>query len=724
MVNEIHVLSLDGGGSRGLMEAKNLDHIMKLATVMKNSPERIGNIINRDKMMKQKETVDKFVEFINEINSEEAIHPTEAFQFIVGTSTGALIAFGLVGGNTHRNGERCPMTVEEIIELYKTVVPKIFLKSKAGSGFIDWFLSKKEQIKGIRPHPYTQDEIKKEVEKRFGRSRTGEVLHDGVVAAAVAKQFNEGEGPDLLEIFDSRSEPPQLVSEVLLGSADAPIFFEIPAKIGMKNYIDGGVQGNCPLVEGLPRAKEIWPERKIKSVLSLAPPPNKPSQKLTELKEQWKKTGATLSYLIHQLTDGEALYESARKNHKDVFFQRTRPSLETSMEFEMDETDVEKMAEAMEKELRKNSEYLSQIVDNAAVIASRTTDLTAQHLTMFQAIANSMIERRQYKDGLYLVEAVLALNAFDRASTVGLHFTAGRCHQGLSNYKSAIESYMNYLRLSGGSKAAAMHNIGMCHRALGDITEALIWYKKKKAEIEAAGASPCDIANTLNSIALCHQDQQKFTEALEVFSQAKSKLEEAQEPELRRKKELLSSLFNNVGYLALALGQLEEALKAHKQSLAIKEEIGDSGAEVANNINNIANVLSHQGKHQEALEKHKEALEKRREHYGREANHESIANSLFNIGLKLMDLEKHEEAETYFMEALKMRKEVYGANKHIHVAQTLKLLGKNYYQQENFRMAKKYLEEAREAVEGCQDTLDYTQASMKKEIVELLEKVA
>ena len=81
---EIHVLSLDGGGSRGLMEAKNLDHIMKLATVMKNSPERIGNIINRDKMMKQKETGDKFVEFINEINSEEAIHPTEAFQFIVG----------------------------------------------------------------------------------------------------------------------------------------------------------------------------------------------------------------------------------------------------------------------------------------------------------------------------------------------------------------------------------------------------------------------------------------------------------------------------------------------------------------------------------------------------------------------------------------------------------------------------------------------------------------
>ena len=71
-----------------------------------------------------------------------------------------------------------------------------------------------------------------------------------------------------------------------------------------------------------------------------------------------------------------------------------------------------------------------------------------------------------------------------------------------------------------------------------------------------------------------------------------------------------------------------------------------------------------------------------------------------------------------------MRKVVFGDSKHLDVAWTLQLLGKNYHQQENFRLAKKYLEEAREAVEGCQDTTDYTQASMKKDIVELLEKVA
>lgn len=725
MGNEIHVLSLDGGGSRGLMEAMNLDHIMKLATVMKNDPDRIRNIIEGDKMTKQ-ETRDKIVEVINEVQPEEALHPTEAFQFIVGTSTGALIAFGLVGGKTVGNSEkRCPMMVEEIIELYKTVVPKIFQKSKAGKGFRDWCLRNVDKIMKNKSRPYTQDALKEEVDKMFGRSRTCEVNHNGVVAAAVARQFNEdAQIPDVLEIFDSKSDHPQLVSEVLLGSADAPIFFEIPTKIGGRNYIDGGVQGNCPLGKALPRATKIWPwpDHKIKSVLSLAPPQNKPSKKLTEKEKQWKKTVATLKYFPAQLTDGDSVYEDARNEYKDVFFQRTRPSLPTSMEFELDETDVEKMVVAMEKELRENPEYLYQIVDNAAVIASRSPDLTAQHLKMFKAIADSMIKRGQYKDGLYIAKTLLALNAIDRASTVGLHFTAGRCHQDLSNYKSAIESYEKYLELSGGSKAAAMHNIGKCHKTLGNITEAFEWHEKEMEEKEAAGASPCDIASTLNSIAVRHQDQQKFEKALEVYSQARAKLKEAQDT--KRKKELLSYIFNNEGICYRALGQLDKAQEAHRQSRIIKEEIGASSKSVAASISNISAVLSDQGEYQKAFEKYKEALEKKKEHYGQEANHVDIAKCLLGCGSTLMNLKKHEEAEDYLMKARTMQKAVFGASKHLCVAHTLQLLGQNYYEQENFPRAKEYLEEAREAVEGCQDHSYLSQASVKKAIDELLEKVA
>merc|ERR1712038_976192 len=56
---------------------------------MKKKPEKIRNIVEGDGLMKQQETFDKIVEVITEVQPEEAIHPTEAFQFVVGTSMGA-----------------------------------------------------------------------------------------------------------------------------------------------------------------------------------------------------------------------------------------------------------------------------------------------------------------------------------------------------------------------------------------------------------------------------------------------------------------------------------------------------------------------------------------------------------------------------------------------------------------------------------------------------------
>ena len=46
-LKEIHVLSLDGGGSRGIMESIMLGHIMNLATIMKDNP---GQFKDFDKM--------------------------------------------------------------------------------------------------------------------------------------------------------------------------------------------------------------------------------------------------------------------------------------------------------------------------------------------------------------------------------------------------------------------------------------------------------------------------------------------------------------------------------------------------------------------------------------------------------------------------------------------------------------------------------------------------
>ena len=54
---------------------------------------------------------------------EKPIHPTEAFDMIVGTSTGGIISMGLLAGKQGEEGEdgrkkRLRMTVEEAKQVY------------------------------------------------------------------------------------------------------------------------------------------------------------------------------------------------------------------------------------------------------------------------------------------------------------------------------------------------------------------------------------------------------------------------------------------------------------------------------------------------------------------------------------------------------------------------------------------------------------------------------
>ena len=77
---DVHVLSFDGGGCPGLMEYILLDDIMNLTTVMVRNPENI--IILLDKL----DTPDAhtFAKFLLKNIEGNPIHPTDAFQYIVG----------------------------------------------------------------------------------------------------------------------------------------------------------------------------------------------------------------------------------------------------------------------------------------------------------------------------------------------------------------------------------------------------------------------------------------------------------------------------------------------------------------------------------------------------------------------------------------------------------------------------------------------------------------
>ena len=105
--------------------------------------------------------------------------------------------------------------------------------------------------------PYTQKELRDIVEGKFKDTMTYDVKKNDCLAGGVARQFNEnGEKPDTLEIFDYACNPPQKVSEILLASSDAPLFFEVPCEIGKRgNFIDGGVGGKFIINQKCPTAQ-------------------------------------------------------------------------------------------------------------------------------------------------------------------------------------------------------------------------------------------------------------------------------------------------------------------------------------------------------------------------------------------------------------------------------------------------------------------------------------
>ena len=188
-----------------------------------------------------------------------------------------------------------------------------------------------------------------------------------------------------------------------------------------KFYFISYFPGNCPIGEALARIKKLYPKAKVMSVLSLAPPAHKHSEKLESLQTQWEKSAKMAKYLIDQMTDGEAVFKNVKDNNPEIQFQRARPTLEKSAEFPMDEENVEKMMVAMEDELIENPKYLQKILDSATIIALRIIkDFSEEHLAMFDRLLFSMKKRRQYKETIYIAETLQRL-----IQQTGLLTTAG-----------------------------------------------------------------------------------------------------------------------------------------------------------------------------------------------------------------------------------------------------------------------------------------------------------
>ncbi|MFK5977221.1 MAG: CBASS cGAMP-activated phospholipase [Sulfurovum sp.] len=201
-MNKFRILSLDGGGIRGLYSAQ----------MLKNIKDKCG------------------VDFYND------------FDLIVGTSTGSILAGAIVQ----------QIDLDKVISLYENEGKNIFKKR--------WFCRL-----GLFKSKYSPEPLKKQLKIIFKNTTFKDITKPLLINATdignssqfvFKTTFNNqkdanGNNKNLVR------DPDIALYDAILASSSAPIFFP-PHKIGNFLLADGGLWANSPVLVALAEAKKIF----------------------------------------------------------------------------------------------------------------------------------------------------------------------------------------------------------------------------------------------------------------------------------------------------------------------------------------------------------------------------------------------------------------------------------------------------------------------------------
>jgi len=212
----ISVLSIDGGGIRGMIPAA----------------------------------------FLNRLEQRTGHRVSELFDYIAGTSTGGILALGL-GAN--RPGSNSPYTAEQLVRLYKTEGRRIFSRS------LLHFARALDNLNGPRFPEHGVDEVLK---RYFGDTR----LKDARTNLVVTAYAIERRRPFFFRSWQAKAPQTRRthdfpVWEVARSTSAAPTFFppfKATAADG-KSYalIDGGVYASNPALCAWVEARDRHPRDEI-----------------------------------------------------------------------------------------------------------------------------------------------------------------------------------------------------------------------------------------------------------------------------------------------------------------------------------------------------------------------------------------------------------------------------------------------------------------------------
>ncbi|XP_046840726.1 uncharacterized protein LOC124434846 isoform X2 [Xenia sp. Carnegie-2017] len=667
---KIAILSFDGGGSRGVMEVKILDDVLRFATIVLNNPETVNYLVNKrnDKkevnFLENRKVRDHLINDINKV--EDPIHPTDVYDMIVGTSTGGLIAFGLVGGNKvgkkHHKRER--MTLDECIQMYCKKCREIFRKS-----FFHWFYSHMPLLSKIPLVPYSQDNFKKALEDQFGDCILKDFAKNkGPIVGAVARRYEQKK--EGIVLFDTADEKCcyRNVCQVLLATSNAPIYFEIPVKVGEDKYIDGGVGGNCPLGQAIPQARKLFKQNSesatITSALSIAPPSS----------NEWETCGVfkfikKLGFLAKVSTNGNVLFETIVENNQqnDTLFQRLSPRGESLKSFKLDEINAQKMVDAMEKVKAEDDMYLVDVVATAMVVV----------FTSF--------EKGENKQKTSSKLAVQLANA------------AGRAYESKNEYELAINSYQISKRLhknAGSDKFTLFeidYDIAKCQKKNGDYVEAINSFMSNVDNLVDQNNDDQKYDDLIvdNLIEKLHCHLQTLQ-----YQNAEKCLNKISHYEIRDEKRVQVLIYK--AWYSRQQGKLEETFNLYRD--AAKITLDNNNFDKAEILNNMGLLFIDLGMKDEAFDFIQQAQHVRVKLIGQKDDDLLLAESHKNVGLCLVEKGDGKNAKKELQKAIEIYKKI---GDEIKISNVLQMLARCMLLQDhqNYTHALNYAKEAQEKME-------------------------
>ena len=134
----------------------------------------------------------------------------------------------------------------------------------------------------------------------------------------------------------------------------------------------------------------------------------------------------------------------------------------------------------------------------------------------------------------------------------------------------------------------------------------------------------------------------------------------------------LSARNNNLGAIAIDLGDYELAEDSLREALALREQLGEESSNMVASLNNLASTLFERGAYEEAESLYRRGLDIRERTLGRDDPR--VAQSLLSLGALLHTRGELADAEPLLSEALTIRRQAFG-DQDTRVASVMALLG-------------------------------------------------